>query len=89
MEHFKVSEIFDLNVLVSQILTKNAQIWESDFGKPQNWGNFPFLTLATSNFLGLFVIKFDSKSSWMKVKSCYMRIYPKKKRDWGKNASFV
>ena len=54
------------DVILVKFWSKTAQISKSDFGNLKT-GKL-FVTLATSNFRELFVIKFDSKSSCFEIK---------------------
>ena len=55
------SHFLNKTTLKQNLMSKNAQILASDFGKPQNWETFPNLT--NFEISGVFVNKFDLKLS--------------------------
>ena len=64
------------DVILNKLWPKNAQILESDFGKPQN---LPLPYLSSSNFQELFVMKFDSKSNQFEAKNFLLKRFSTKK----------
>ena len=60
---------------------KNVQIMDSEFGKPQNWDTFPWL--SNFRFSENILNKFNSKSSWFKEKSYFLKGFITQKTDNG------